>query len=138
MIEELRDLYQEVILDHSKRPRNFRRLDRPSCQANGHNPLCGDRLTVFLSIDGDRIADATFEGAGCAISRSPIGRPWTDSGVARMRSTGCSGVPRRSSAGSMRRAPDSIHRGRQLWCAVPARSEAGPLAEKEKVAKTLA
>ena len=65
---DLRDLYQEVILDHNKRPRNFGTLRGAHRQAEGHNPLCGDRVTVFLKMDGDRIADIAFEGAGCAIS----------------------------------------------------------------------
>lgn len=65
---ELQDLYREVILDHNKRPRNFGRLDPADAQANGHNPLCGDRLTVTLQLDGTRIGDVKFEGQGCAIS----------------------------------------------------------------------
>ena len=65
---ELQDLYREVILDHNKRPRNFGRLDPHDALANGHNPLCGDRLTVTLNLDGDRIDDVKFEGNGCAIS----------------------------------------------------------------------
>jgi nitrogen fixation NifU-like protein len=65
---ELTDLYREVILDHNKHPRNFGRLDPHDAEARGHNPLCGDRLTVTLQRDGDRIADIRFEGNGCAIS----------------------------------------------------------------------
>jgi nitrogen fixation NifU-like protein len=65
---ELQDLYREVILDHNKRPRNFGRLDPADALANGHNPLCGDRLTVTLNLDGDRIDDVKFDGNGCAIS----------------------------------------------------------------------
>ncbi|MET0282413.1 MAG: Fe-S cluster assembly sulfur transfer protein SufU [Steroidobacteraceae bacterium] len=65
---ELTDLYREVILDHNKHPRNFGRLEPHDAEARGHNPLCGDRLTVTLSRDGDRIADLRFEGNGCAIS----------------------------------------------------------------------
>jgi nitrogen fixation NifU-like protein len=64
----LNDLYQEIILDHTKRPRNHRRIDPADRQADGHNPLCGDRLTVFLKTDGELIEDISFEGAGCAIS----------------------------------------------------------------------
>ena len=67
---DLGELYQEVILDHNRRPRNFRRLESPSHQAEGYNPLCGDKVTVFLQVDGDRICDAAFEGAGCAISKA--------------------------------------------------------------------
>ena len=69
-MSDLSDLYQEVILDHNRRPRNFRRLDGASHHAEGFNPLCGDRVTVFVQIDGDRIADLTFEGSGCAISKA--------------------------------------------------------------------
>ena len=66
-MSDLRGLYQEVILDHSKRPRNFRVLP-DSRRADGYNPLCGDKVTLYLKIDGDRIADASFQGSGCAIS----------------------------------------------------------------------
>jgi nitrogen fixation protein NifU and related proteins len=69
-MSDLSDLYQEVILDHNRRPRNFRRIDRPSHEAEGYNPLCGDRLTVFLTVDDGRIADVAFEGSGCAISKA--------------------------------------------------------------------
>jgi nitrogen fixation protein NifU and related proteins len=65
---ELTDLYREVILDHNKHPRNFGRLDPHDAEAKGHNPLCGDRLTITLQREGDRIADIRFEGNGCAIS----------------------------------------------------------------------
>ena len=65
---ELNDLYRDVILDHNKRPRNFGRVDPADAAANGHNPLCGDRLTVTLRLDGDRVDDVKFEGNGCAIS----------------------------------------------------------------------
>jgi nitrogen fixation NifU-like protein len=65
---DLKELYRDVILDHNKRPRNFGRLDPADAQADGHNPLCGDRLSVFVKMDGDRVADLRFEGKGCAIS----------------------------------------------------------------------
>ena len=65
---ELNDLYRDVILDHNKRPRNFGRVDPADALANGHNPLCGDRLTVTLRLAGDRVDDVKFEGNGCAIS----------------------------------------------------------------------
>ena len=69
MVSELGDLYQEVILDHNRRPRNFGTL--PGARAAvGHNPLCGDRITVFLDRDGDTLKDVRFEGAGCAISKA--------------------------------------------------------------------
>ena len=65
---DLKELYRDVILDHNKRPRNFGKLEASDAHADGHNPLCGDRLTVFLKMDGDRVEDIRFEGKGCAIS----------------------------------------------------------------------
>ncbi len=65
---DLKELYRDVILDHNKRPRNFGRLEAATTHADGHNPLCGDRLSVFVKMDGDRIEDLRFEGKGCAIS----------------------------------------------------------------------
>ena len=67
-MSSLRDLYQEIILDHGRRPRNFGRLAQADRSAEGFNPLCGDRLTLYLRMAGDVIAAAGFEGAGCAIS----------------------------------------------------------------------
>jgi nitrogen fixation protein NifU and related proteins len=67
-MSDLRDLYQEVILDHSKRPRNFRKLEEANRTAVGHNPLCGDKLAVYLDVEDGLVTDATFQGAGCAIS----------------------------------------------------------------------
>ena len=69
MSADLQDLYQEVILDHNRRPRNFRVIESGR-HAEGYNPLCGDRLTVYLRVEGDRILDASFQGAGCAISKA--------------------------------------------------------------------
>ena len=69
MSAELQDLYQEVILDHNRRPRNFRALDAGR-KAEGYNPLCGDRLTVYLRVEDGTIADASFQGSGCAISKA--------------------------------------------------------------------
>jgi nitrogen fixation protein NifU and related proteins len=68
MSSELRELYQEVILDHSKRPRNFRALPEASHQAEGFNPLCGDKATVYLLVENDVVKSVTFKGAGCSIS----------------------------------------------------------------------
>jgi nitrogen fixation NifU-like protein len=65
---DLRDLYQDLILDHGKKPRNFHKLDTANHEALGHNPLCGDRLTLYLTVDEDIIRDAAFQGSGCAIS----------------------------------------------------------------------
>ena len=67
-MNDLRDLYQEVILDHSKRPRNRRAIEGASHLANGRNPLCGDTLVVYLAVEGDLIRDVAFQGEGCAIS----------------------------------------------------------------------
>jgi len=65
---DLRELYQEVILDHSKRPRNFRKPEGPNRHADGYNPLCGDKVTVYLTISDGVVSDAAFQGSGCAIS----------------------------------------------------------------------
>jgi nitrogen fixation NifU-like protein len=65
---ELRELYQEVILDHSKRPRNFRALPEASHQAEGFNPLCGDKATIYLRLEGDVVKEVAFKGSGCSIS----------------------------------------------------------------------
>jgi nitrogen fixation NifU-like protein len=67
-MDDLRDLYQEVILDHNKQPRNFGHAEGATHEADGHNPLCGDRLHVSLVLDGDQVVDVQFEGSGCAIS----------------------------------------------------------------------
>lgn len=67
-MSELRDLYQEVILDHTKRPRNFGHLESPSHRAEGHNPLCGDHLALTLEVADDTIKSIRFEGSGCSIS----------------------------------------------------------------------
>jgi len=69
-MNELRELYQEVILDHNKRPRNFGVLPGFSGRAEGYNPLCGDRVSVAVLMDGDVVEDVRFEGAGCAISQA--------------------------------------------------------------------
>ncbi len=69
-MSDLTDLYQEVILDHNRRPRNFATLPDASHSAEGYNPLCGDKLHLYLKLDGDRITQATFEGSGCAISKA--------------------------------------------------------------------
>src|SRR3954463_6448832 len=68
MSDDLRELYQDIILDHGRHPRNFHALQHATHLARGHNPLCGDRVTVYLSVIGDRIEDVSFEGRGCAIS----------------------------------------------------------------------
>src|SRR5262245_53912681 len=70
MFDELSDLYQQVILDHCRNPRNFHELPAATCSAQGHNPLCGDQLKLFLAMDGDKIKDASFVGSGCCISKA--------------------------------------------------------------------
>jgi len=65
---DLQDLYQELILDHGRRPRNFRALDGATRKAEGYNPLCGDKVKIYVKMDGDIVEDISFEGAGCAIS----------------------------------------------------------------------
>jgi nitrogen fixation NifU-like protein len=67
-VNDLKDLYREVILDHNRSPRNFGTLDDPDRVVNGVNPLCGDKLTLYLKLSGDRIEDVRFQGTGCAIS----------------------------------------------------------------------
>lgn len=67
-MSDLQDLYQELIVDHNRRPRNRRAMENPDCTAQGYNPLCGDRVTVYVKLDGDVIKDVAFEGKGCAIS----------------------------------------------------------------------
>lgn len=66
----LSELYQNVILEHNRSPRNYRALDAADAQAEGHNPLCGDQVTVFVRLEGDVVTDVTFQGAGCAISKA--------------------------------------------------------------------
>src|SRR6478609_9079043 len=70
MFDELQELYQQVILDHSRSPRNFLKLDVANRIAEGHNPLCGDRVTVYLLLENDVIRDLSFQGEGCAISKA--------------------------------------------------------------------
>ncbi len=70
MFDDLTDLYQQVILDHSKSPRNYRKLDNANRTAQGHNPLCGDNVTLYLQMDGEVIRDIGFVGSGCAISKA--------------------------------------------------------------------
>jgi nitrogen fixation NifU-like protein len=69
-MSELSDLYQEVILEHNKNPRNFREIEGADRSADGNNPLCGDALRVYVAMDGDKVADVAFKGSGCAISKA--------------------------------------------------------------------
>lgn len=70
MMSDLGDLYQEVILEHSKHPRNFRAMETANRKAEGYNPLCGDHYTIFVEVDDDTIRDISFQGSGCAISKA--------------------------------------------------------------------
>jgi nitrogen fixation NifU-like protein len=67
---DLEELYQEMVLDHSRKPRNFRKLEDANHRAEGFNPLCGDQITLYLKVEGDKIADVGFQGKGCAISKA--------------------------------------------------------------------
>jgi nitrogen fixation NifU-like protein len=69
-MSELSELYQQVILDHNKKPRNFHKLEPASHHAEGYNPLCGDQLTVYLNVADDKLSEVAFEGSGCAISKA--------------------------------------------------------------------
>ena len=69
-MSELSELYQQVILDHNKKPRNFRKLETANHTAEGYNPLCGDQLTVYLDLENDLVKEVGFEGSGCAISKA--------------------------------------------------------------------
>ena len=69
-MSDLRELYQEQILEHSKTPRNFRELQNANHKAEGYNPLCGDHFTIYLDLEDDKIHDVTFQGSGCAISKA--------------------------------------------------------------------
>jgi nitrogen fixation protein NifU and related proteins len=67
---DLRELYQELILEHSKKPRNYREIANPTRKVEGFNPLCGDHFTVYLEMDGETVKDLSFQGSGCAISKA--------------------------------------------------------------------
>ncbi|PYY07565.1 MAG: SUF system NifU family Fe-S cluster assembly protein [Acidobacteria bacterium] len=69
-MSDLRELYQDVILEHSKAPRNYRELPLANHKAEGYNPLCGDHFTLYVDLDGDRVRDISFQGSGCAISKA--------------------------------------------------------------------
>jgi len=70
MFDDINDLYQQVILDHCKKPRNFHEMPQATCSAQGRNPLCGDQLKLFLTLDGEKISDISFVGSGCCISKA--------------------------------------------------------------------
>ena len=70
MFDDINDLYQQVILDHCKQPRNFHEMPAATCSAQGRNPICGDQLKLFLMLDGEKIQDASFVGSGCCISKA--------------------------------------------------------------------
>lgn len=69
-MDDLRDLYQQLILDHNRNPQNFRDMQNATATANGHNPLCGDEIKLFLNVENDQILDISFKGSGCAISKA--------------------------------------------------------------------
>jgi nitrogen fixation NifU-like protein len=70
MFDDINDLYQQVILDHCKQPRNFHELPAATCSAQGRNPICGDQLKLFIALDGEKISDISFTGSGCCISKA--------------------------------------------------------------------
>jgi nitrogen fixation NifU-like protein len=70
MFDDLDDLYQQVILDHSRSPRNFRKMESPTGTAQGYNPLCGDNVTLYVRMDQDKVQEVSFQGSGCAISKA--------------------------------------------------------------------
>lgn len=69
-MSDLFELYQEMILDHNRAPRNFRQMEDATARARGHNPLCGDNVTIYVKLEGEKIVDVSFEGSGCAISKA--------------------------------------------------------------------
>lgn len=69
-MSDLQELYQEIVMEHNWRPRNFRKLDDATCSANGFNPFCGDTITLYVALQDDQIVDIAFQGSGCAISRA--------------------------------------------------------------------
>lgn len=69
-MDELRELYQEIILDHNRSPKNFRTIENPDRRVEAYNPLCGDHYTIYMNFDGDRVSDISFQGSGCAISKA--------------------------------------------------------------------
>ena len=70
MNNDLKDLYQEVIMDHNKSPCNFRKIDNPDCRAEGYNPMCGDHVVIYMKFRDGIIEDITFQGVGCALSQA--------------------------------------------------------------------
>ena len=69
-MDELEELYQEIVLEHNRKPRNFRKMDDPTCTSHGFNPFCGDAITLYMKLDEDVVTDVSFEAAGCAISKA--------------------------------------------------------------------
>lgn len=69
-MDELRELYQEIILDHNRNPKNFRVIENPDRRVEAYNPLCGDHYTIYMDLEGDRVTDISFQGSGCAISKA--------------------------------------------------------------------
>jgi nitrogen fixation NifU-like protein len=69
-MSDLRELYRDMVMEHNRKPRNFRKMEEPTCSLEGYNPLCGDRVTVYVQLKDDTIDDIAFQGSGCAISRA--------------------------------------------------------------------
>ena len=69
-MDELEELYQEIVLEHNRKPRNFRKMDDPTCTSHGFNPFCGDAITLYMTLDEDVVTDVSFEAVGCAISKA--------------------------------------------------------------------
>ncbi len=67
---ELEELYQEIVMEHNRKPRNFRKMEDPTCKSHGFNPFCGDTITLYITLDEDVVADVSFQAAGCAISKA--------------------------------------------------------------------
>ena len=123
-MSELDALYQEVILDHAKRPRNCHTMEGADRRAEGYNPLCGDRFTLYLKLENDRIADISFQGTGCAISTASASLLVRDirtlgAGRARMarRRSRCSACRFRSAARDHARSFRRRRRANRLRCA---------------------
>lgn len=69
-MSDLRELYRDMVMEHNRKPRNFRKMEEPTCSLEGYNPLCGDRVTVYVQLKEDVVSDIAFQGSGCAISRA--------------------------------------------------------------------
>ena len=133
-MSELTDLYQEVILDHNRRPHNFRAIDAATATQEGYNPLCGDRLTLYLTLDGDVIKDAAFQGSGCAISKASASMMTTElKGKSAAEAEKLFGTVHKMLTGEMNVEEDNLERLGKLKilsgvCKFPARVKCASLA----------